>query len=163
MGLWAGLWGRIWGLAYIWRSPWDIGGPRPELVQLVESNEIPPCKAIDLGCGEGENAIYLAQQGFEVTGVDISPRAIRKARRRAQENEVSATFLVGDVTNLTRVEGPFDLVVDNGCLHSLMFNDVARVAYVQTVLRLSRPGTSFFLRCFVKKGANAFQLRSYAT
>lgn len=73
-------WGRLWGLAYIWRSPWDIGGPRPE----VEGGKLEPCRAIDLGCGIGENVIYLSLQGFEVTGVDISPRAIAKARRKAR-------------------------------------------------------------------------------
>jgi SAM-dependent methyltransferase len=145
-----GLWGRIWNLAYLRRTPWDVGGPRPELMRLVESDKLEPCRAIDLGCGEGDNVIYLAQQGFDVVGVDISPRAIAKARRKAKAAEVSPTLLVGDVTNLTGIEGPFDLVVDNGCLHSLMFNDEARKAYVRTVLRLTHPGTHYFLRCFVK-------------
>ena len=62
-----GWWGRLWDLAYVWRSPWDIGGPRAELVRLVGSGELQPCRAIDLGCGAGENVIYLAQQGFDAT------------------------------------------------------------------------------------------------
>ena len=143
-----GWWLRLWDLAYLWRAPWDIGGPRPELVRLVESGKLEPCRAIDLGCGIGENVIYLTQQGFDVTGADISPRAIAKARRKAQAAGVSPTFLVGDVTNLTGVEGPFDLVVDNGCLHSLLRN--ARERYVRTVLRLTRPSSRYFLRCFVR-------------
>jgi SAM-dependent methyltransferase len=146
-----GWWGRLWNLCYLWRAPWDIGGPRPELVPLVESGEITSCRAIDLGCGTGDNVIYLAQQGFDASGVDISPRAIAKARRKAQVVGVSPTFLVGDVTDLTRVEGPFDLVVDNGCLHSL-FSSAAREAYVQTLLRLTRPGSRYWLRCFVRRG-----------
>jgi SAM-dependent methyltransferase len=146
-----GWWLRLWDLAYLWRAPWDIGGPRPELVRLVESGEITPCRAIDLGCGIGENVIYLAQQGFNATGADISPRAIAKARRQAQAVGVSPTFLVGDVTDLTKVEGPFDLVVDNGCLHSL-FSSAAREDYMRTMLRLTRPGSRYFLRCFVRRG-----------
>jgi SAM-dependent methyltransferase len=146
-----GWWLRLWDLAYLWRAPWDIGGPRPELVRLVESGELEPCRAIDLGCGIGENAIYLAQQGFNASGADISPRAIAKARRKAQVVGVSPTFLVGDVTNLTEVEGPFDLVVDNGCLHSLL-RDRSREDYVRTVLRLTRPGSRYWLRCFVRRG-----------
>jgi SAM-dependent methyltransferase len=122
----------------------------------MESGKLEPCRAIDLGCGIGENVIYLAQQGFEVTGVDISPRAIAKARRKAQAAGVSPTFLVGDVTNLTGVEGPFDLVVDNGCLHSLFRS--AREGYVRTLLRLTRPGSRYFLRCFVRNSQQRFSL-----
>ena len=53
------------------KAPWDIG-PRDELVRLVENRSIQPGRAIDLGCGTGANAIFLAQYGFEVTGVDIT-------------------------------------------------------------------------------------------
>ena len=66
------------------RAPWDIGA-REELRSLVESGRIKPCRAIDLGCGAGTNAIYLAQKGFEVTGVDYAEAAIEKARARAKE------------------------------------------------------------------------------
>lgn len=141
-------WGRLWNLAYLGWAPWDIGGPRPELVRLVKSGKLKPCRAIDLGCGTGENVIYLAQQDFDVIGADISSRAIAKARRKAQAARVSPTFITGDVTNLTGVEGPFDLVVDSGCLHSL-FSSTAREGYVQTLLRLTRPNSRYFLYCFV--------------
>ncbi len=144
------IWAWLWNLAYLGRSsPWDIGGPRPELVRLVESGEIKPGKAIDLGCGLGENAIYLAQQGFDITGIDISPLGISKAQIRAEKAGVSPTLLVGDVTDLAEIDGPFDLVVDNGCLHSLL-NSAARQSYIQTLLRLIQPGSQYFLRCFVK-------------
>ena len=150
------LWRRMWNLLYLWKTPWDIDGPRPELVRLVESGKLKPCRAIDLGCGEGDNVIYLAQQGFDVIGVDIASRGIAKARRKAKAAGVSPNFIVGDVTNLTGVEGPLDLVVDNGCLHSLLFNDEARKAYVHMLLRLTRPGTQYFLRCFVKDPQKRF-------
>jgi SAM-dependent methyltransferase len=148
-------WGRLWNLCYLGRAPWDIGGPRPELVRLVESGKLGPCRAIDLGCGIGENVVYLTRQGFQVTGVDISPRAIAKARRKAQAAGVSPTLLVADVTNLTGVEGPFELAVDNGCLHSLLVS-AARHKYVGTVLRLTYPGSRYFLRCFVKDPRKRF-------
>ncbi len=151
-----GLWAWLWNLGYLGRAPWDIGGPRPELVRLVETGKLEPCRAIDLGCGIGENVIYLAQHGFEATGTDISSRAIAKARRKAQTAEVSATFLVGDVTNLVGVEGLFDLVVDNGCLHSL-FSAAAKEGYVRTLLGLTRPGSRYFLRCFVKDQRRRFR------
>jgi len=152
-----GAWGQFWNLFYLWRAPWDVGEPRPELVRLVESGRLEACPAIDLGCGIGENVIYLAKQGFEVMGVDISSRAIAKARRKAQAAGISPMFLVGDVTNLDGVEGLFDLVVDNGCLHSL-FSSAARASYVQTVLRLTRAGSRYFLRCFVRDPHYRFSL-----
>ena len=65
--------------------PWDVG-PREELVSLVESGRVKPCRAIDLGSGTASNVIYLAQHGFEVTGVDYSPAAIEMGRLRAREN-----------------------------------------------------------------------------
>ncbi len=151
-----GWWGRLWNLAYLERAPWDIGGPRPELVRLVESGKLEPCRAIDLGCGIGENVIYLTQQGFEATGTDISSRAITKARRKAEMARVSPTFLVGDVTDLAEVEGPFDLVVDNGCFHSL-FSSAAKEGYVRTLLRLTQPSSRYFLRCFVKDPRRRFR------
>ncbi len=65
------------------RAPWDIG-PRRELVEVVESGRIKPCKAIDLGCGTASNAIFLAQHGFDVTGTDYSPAAISSVKNAAQ-------------------------------------------------------------------------------
>lgn len=106
----------------------------------MESGRLGPFKAIDLDCGEGDNVVYLAQQGFDVTGIDISPLGISKARRKAKAVGVSPYFIVGDITDLKEVEGLFDLVMDNRCLHSLFLN-IAREGYVQTVLRITRPGS----------------------
>ena len=73
--------------------PWD-GGPRQELVELVESGRISPSRAIDLGCGTGSNAVFLAQRGFDVTGVDYSSAAIEKARERARAAGAPVKFMV---------------------------------------------------------------------
>jgi 2-polyprenyl-3-methyl-5-hydroxy-6-metoxy-1,4-benzoquinol methylase len=99
----------------------------------------------------------LAQQGFDATGVDISARAIATARRKADAAGVAPTFLVGDVTDLTGVEGPFDLVLDYGCLHSLV-REPDREAYVRTLLRLTRPGSRFMLTSFVRSPRGRFWL-----
>src|SRR6267378_7272369 len=83
-------------------KPWDTGVPPPELVSVVEGEDrFAPGIAIDLGCGTGTNSIYLAQHGWDATGIDFVPRAIKAARRKAAAAGVSPRFMVGDVTRLT--------------------------------------------------------------
>lgn len=124
------------------RAPWDIGA-RSELVALVESERIKPGKAIDLGCGAGANAIYLAQQGFEVTGVDYAKAAIEKARGRAEEAGVQVNFLVDDLTDLRHVSGQFDFLLDYGVLDDLRLHQ--REPYIQNMLSLTHPGSHYLL------------------
>jgi SAM-dependent methyltransferase len=127
------------------RMPWE-GGPRAELVDLVESGHIQPCRAIDLGCGTGSNAVYLAQRGFDVTGVDYASAAIAKARQRAADAGTSATFVVDDVTNLRCISGEFDFLVDYGTFDDLTPTD--RDRYLTSLLTLSHAGSRYLLWCF---------------
>ncbi len=127
------------------RMPWETG-PREELVGLVESGRIAPGRAIDLGCGTGSNTIFLAQHGFEVTGVDFAASAIAKARRRANAAGVRAQFVVDDLTNLRKVKGTFDLLVDYGALDDL--GRTGRDLYVRNILPLTRAGSRYLLWCF---------------
>jgi SAM-dependent methyltransferase len=124
------------------RMPWE-GGPRRELVELVESGRIAPGRAIDLGSGTGSNAVFLAQQGFDVTGVDFAASAIEKARQGATEAGVSVRFVVDDLTQLRHVEGSFDFLVDYGTLDDLSAKD--RDRYLQNLLALTRPGSRYLL------------------
>ena len=127
------------------RMPWEMG-PRPELVELVDTGRLTPCKAIDLGCGTGANAIFLAAHSFDVTGVDFAPSALAKARRRASAAGVQATFVEDDLTELRNVTGQFDLLVDYGALDDLPLP--ARDRSVQQILPLCHTGTRFLLWCF---------------
>jgi SAM-dependent methyltransferase len=127
------------------RMPWETG-PREELVGLVESGRIAPCRAIDLGCGTGSNAIFLAEHRFDVTGVDFAASAIEKARHRADAAGVRVQFVVDDLTNLQKVKGPFDFLVDYGALDDLGPKD--RDLYVRNVLPLTHPGSRYLLWCF---------------
>jgi len=127
------------------RAPWDVG-PRRELVDLVESGRIKPGRAIDLGSGTASNVIFLAQRGFDVTGVDFAPAAIDKGRRMADEAGVKAAFIVDDLTHLQHVSGTFDLLVDYGTLDDL--RPPQREKYMRNVLRLTHPGSQFLLYCF---------------
>ena len=65
--------------------PWNLPDPPELLVQLVESGQVSPCEAVDLGCGAGNYAVWLASKGFDVTGVDVSPRAVELAGKLATE------------------------------------------------------------------------------
>jgi SAM-dependent methyltransferase len=126
--------------------PFDAGGPRDEFVSLVESGRVKPCRAIDLGSGTASNVIYLAQHGFDVTGVDYSPAALEMGRLRAQEAGVEISFIEDDLTNLQQVNGTCDLLVDYGCLHSIPPKD--RPLNVKNVLSLSHHGSLFLLVSF---------------
>jgi cyclopropane fatty-acyl-phospholipid synthase-like methyltransferase len=125
--------------------PW-VGQARSELVELVETGDLLPGRAIDLGCGEGDNAIFLAQHGFQVTGVDFSPAAIAKAKAKAQEAGAGVDFRVDDLTQLATVTGDFDLLVDYGTFDDLSTRD--RAAYIDQVAALTKPGARFLLWCF---------------
>jgi cyclopropane fatty-acyl-phospholipid synthase-like methyltransferase len=125
--------------------PWE-GGARSELVQLVESGRLQPCRAVDLGCGSGANAVFLAQHGFDVTGVDFAASALDKAARHAAEGGVKVDWVQDDLTHLAHVSGPFDLLVDYGALDDLGRRD--RDRYVEQVTPLAAPGARFVLWCF---------------
>ena len=128
------------------RAPWDGGGPRTELVELVESGRIKPCRAIDLGSGTGWNVIFLAQHGFEAMGVDFAAGAIELGQSRAEAAGVTATFVEDDLTNLQHVTSVFDLLVDYGTFDDLSIKE--RDLYMKNILPLTHPGSLFLLFCF---------------
>src|SRR5262245_14478682 len=98
-GGWSGFLYRISYL--IGFKPWDIGVPIPDLVSFIEGPSAPPPgRALDLGCGTGTNTVYLALHGWEATGIDLIPRALAAARRRATAAGVSPRLVLGDVTRL---------------------------------------------------------------
>lgn len=107
---------RFWWM-YLRRPPWDSGITPPELYEFITTH--PAGRAIDLGCGTGTNVLTLAQHGWQVTGVDFVPKAIRDAKRKLKAASLHADLLVGDVTNLSGTIGPFDLALDIGCFHGL--------------------------------------------
>jgi cyclopropane fatty-acyl-phospholipid synthase-like methyltransferase len=122
--------------------PW-VGSARSELVRLVEGGQLKPGRAVDLGCGEGDNAIFLARHGFDVTGVDFAPAAIAKAKAKAQRAGAAVEFLVDDLTNLRQLRGRFDVLVDYGTFDDLTAPQ--RSAYLRNVSPLARPGAKFLM------------------
>jgi SAM-dependent methyltransferase len=129
------------------KIPWNIQEPPEALVRLVESGQLLPCRTIDFGCGAGNYAVWLARQGFEVTGIDISPSAIDLARKNAAKQGVECTFIVADVLgDLREAEGPFDFGFDWELLHHIFPDD--RPRYMANVARLLRPGGKYLSVCF---------------
>jgi SAM-dependent methyltransferase len=121
-------------------TPWDTGRPSPELQRVLAETALAPGRAVELGCGTGTNAVWLVQQGFDVTGMDLSPLAIERARQRAAEAGVRVRFLVGDILHPPEeLAGPFDFFFDRGCYHAVRREDVQ--AYLQTLRNLTQPGS----------------------
>ena len=142
---------RVYDWLYrIW-APWDRVGVRDDLVDFLRDWNVTPQhhpRAIDLGCGTGANVVYLAQQGFDATGVDFSAVAIARARTRAASANAHPRFVCGDLTApaIEGLDGPFDLLVDFGTLDDLRGDD--RRAMAATIDRLARPGSLFLEYCF---------------
>lgn len=99
-------------------TPWELDRPDANLIDIVKLYGIRPGKAMDIGCGTGSNAIWLAQNGFTVTGVDFSPLAVKKARVRAENEKVFLSFAVMDFLKERMDVCEFDFLFDRGCFHS---------------------------------------------
>jgi SAM-dependent methyltransferase len=128
-----GIRGFIWDRMYRGEPSWELGGAEPDLVAALEVRDVSGGRrALDLGCGTGDNAIELARRGFDVTAIDIAPRPLERAHQKAETAGVRVDFRLAEVTSLPASEGPFDLIVDRGLLMSL-FGRRARRAYVQAI------------------------------
>jgi len=141
---------RFYDLIYRRGTPWE-GGPRPELVELVTSGRLDPStgsRAVDLGCGSGANAIFLAEHGFDVTGVDFSGVALAKAAAKSAATSAAPRWVQADLTGpgIPGVSGPYDLLVDYGTLDDLKGR--RRAAMAANLIELARLGASFLLWCF---------------
>lgn len=131
------------------RPPWDIGEPQPVLVE-VEAEGLIRGSVLDVGCGLGDNAIFLAERGHRVTGVDFSPTAIERARGRAAERGADVEFAVADATRLDGFDGRFDTVVDSALFHC--FDPGQRAAYLDALRRVCAPGGTVHMFCCVDAG-----------
>jgi SAM-dependent methyltransferase len=146
---------RPWLYTRLYRkgAPWDKHGAGAEIQQLLLEGRLDPRshhRVLDLGCGTGATAVFLAERGFDVTGVDFTPIALERAAERARTAGVSENcrFLPGDLAaaSMDGVQGPFDLLVDYGTLDD--HHPAVRRRMAETVCRLSAPGSVFFLWCF---------------
>jgi len=131
---------RDWNSRYLAGDlPWDSGLPSRELQRVIDEMRIQPCRALDLGCGTGTNAVELARRGFDVTAVDCAPRAIEIAREKGVAAGVNVHWIVADVQTFGAELEPFDFVFDRGCYHCCRRVDFA--GYAATLRNVTRPGT----------------------
>jgi SAM-dependent methyltransferase len=125
--------------------PWDIGRPQQAFVRLAERGLLAG-RLLDAGCGTGEHVLLAATHSADAAGVDISPRAIARARAKAAERGVTARFEVADVLELGQLGTTFDTVIDSGVFH--VFDDQDRARYVTSLAAVLRPGGHCYLACF---------------
>ncbi len=139
--------------AYEGRPPWDLGRPQRAVVELAEGGEILG-SVLDLGCGTGEHALYLAGRGHEVVGIDLAPRAIELARAKAQGRGLSVTFLVWDALRAHELGRTFETALDVGLFHSL--DDQERSSYGRSLRPTLAPGGRAFVLCWSERNPPGF-------
>ena len=97
--------------------PGTAGGPEALLVEFVTSGRVQPTQTLEIGAGTGTNAVWLAERGFEVLGIDVAPLAVEQAIAKSKDRELRCHFVTLDILASSPPQGPFDFVFDRGCFH----------------------------------------------
>ena len=134
--------------AYKGRPPWDIGRPQPAIVELADAGAIAG-PVLDVGCGTGENALFLAARGIEVVGIDAVAAAIEAARSKAAARGLEAEFLVHDALALEGLGRRFASVIDSGLFHT--FDDHERVRFAASLVAALTLGGRYYVLCFSER------------
>lgn len=129
-------------------STWEFGRPQPAIVRLAQSGEIVGT-VLDVGCGTGENALYLSSLGHEVTAIDIAQEAIDKARRKSLQRGIRVNFRLSDALALPCLGLTFDTVIDSGLFH--VFSDEERVEFANNLGAVLMPGGRYFMLCMSER------------
>ena len=122
--------------------PWDTGLPTAELIRVLDEGLIRPGSVLELGCGTGADAVYLAKKRFEVTAVDASPMAIERARNRVEQEDALLRIVLADVFEFAPTAGQFDLVYDAGFYHFIRQVDLTK--FLDLLWRVTHPGSYYF-------------------
>lgn len=137
---------RSFEVAYEGTPSWDTGRPQPSMLRLAEDGVLGR-RVLDAGCGTGLHAALLASLGHDVTGVDVAPAAIERARSRPAAERGSAAFVVADAFDMPslgdQIGAPFDSLLDVGLFHVLQPAD--RRLYAASMAAVVRPGGNGFV------------------
>ena len=128
--------------------PWEIGRPQSWVVELFDQEAFEG-EVLDVGCGTGENALYLSSKGLNVTGVDFSRTAIELAQEKAEQRRLKALFRVGNALKLSLLKRSFDTVIDSAVFH--VFTDKERLLYAESLASILRPKGVAYVVCFSEK------------
>jgi len=127
--------------------PWETGETAGELIRVLDEGLVAPARVLEVGCGTGADAAFLANRGFEVTAVELAPTALERARRRAAMDGAQVCFVLDDVFDFARHAGTFDFVYDAGFYHFVRQTELSR--YLDLLWRVTQPGS----QCLVLAGA----------
>jgi ubiquinone/menaquinone biosynthesis C-methylase UbiE len=130
---------------YQGQAPWDLGRPQPSIVNLEASGRILG-SVLDVGCGTGDNALFLASRGHETWGLDFVPVAIERAKAKAAQRALAARFLVGNALELDQLDRRFNTVIDCGLFHT--FSDEQRPVFVQGLATVLQHDGWLHILCF---------------
>jgi ubiquinone/menaquinone biosynthesis C-methylase UbiE len=119
-----------------------------------------PRTAIDVGCGTGGDAVFLAGLGITTTGVDVSGEALDRARERAAAGGVDVTWIEASALDLPIADASIDLMTDRGCLHHIDERDRGR--YASEAARVLRPGGALLIRDMGHPGHGSRQISADA-
>jgi len=119
--------------------PWDSGRPEPLLVEFVASGSVTPCRTLEIGAGTGTNAIWMAERGFDVLGIDVSPLAVERAHAKMEGRPLRCRFAAMDFLAAPPPDSPFQFAFDRGCFH--VFDEPSeRERFVAHVAAALAPG-----------------------
>ncbi|MGY0499037.1 class I SAM-dependent methyltransferase [Nocardia sp. FBN12] len=142
--------GQPWNASYLdGPAPWDIGAPQPAVVRLAEAGGFRG-PVLDVGCGTGDNALFIAARGLPVLGVDVAEAALATARRTADDRGIDAGFAMADALHLQRLYRRFETVLDCGLFHT--FDVTERTEYVASLASVTDSGGTLYVLCFSDTG-----------
>lgn len=132
--------------------PFFVDHPDESLVEYFQSGDLRPGKVLELGCGHGRNALYLAKQGCEVDAIDFSEEALNWAKERVAQTPHHVNFICESLFRFHPKPEAYDVVYDCGCFHHIPPH--RRLSYLQLLRTALKPGGRFALVCFAPEGGS---------
>lgn len=130
---------EAWNRAYLTGAcAWDTRVPSPELLRRLAELDLPSSRVLEIGCGTGANAVFLARQGHDVVCIDFAASAVEEAKLAAKAAGVSIEFRTEDFLTFSGYEEEFDLAFDSGCYHTA--RQYALERYLEKLYAVLKPG-----------------------